>query len=167
MKLTKSLVLQGINYRTEVHLPAYDATVEIRPLSDIEFSECREVVDIFAMANEFGIDPAKAKDLTPEEIKDLEESIDPEKLLGLDAKLNKLYVEVARRGLVDPELKAMVDNPRKGDPGEPDTIMAFELLRGNSLQIIGTAILQVTASTPKAIENFSTPQTEPSSQSST
>jgi hypothetical protein len=167
LKLTKSQVLKGINYRADVYLPAYDATVEIRPLSDMEFSECRAVVDIFSMAKEFGIDPAKAENLTPEQIEELERSIDPDKLLGLDAKLNMLYVEVARRGLVDPELKEMVENPRKGELGKPDMVMAFELLRGNSLQIIGTGILQITTSTPKAIENFTTPQTEPSLQSST
>ncbi len=167
MKLTKSQVLRGIDYRAELYLPAYDATVEIRPLSDMEFSECRAVVDIFAIAKEFGIDPTKLENLTEEQVKELEKNIDPDKLLGLDAKLNMLYSQVAKRGLVDPELKEMVPNPRKGEEGQPNEVMAFELLRGNSLQVIGTGILQLTTSHPKAIENFTTPQTEHSSPFST
>jgi hypothetical protein len=169
LKLTKSLVLQGINYRTSIYLPAYDATVEVRPLSDVEFSECRNEVDVFGLAKDLGLDASELAGKSPEEIEELQKNLDLEgvDIAGLDVKLSRLYRAVAKRGLIDADLKELVDNPRKGEPGEPDQVMAFELLKGGSLDRIGAKILEITTATVEAVENFSSPLTEPSSASST
>jgi len=166
LRLNKSLVLKGIEYRTEVYLPAYDATIEVRPLSDIEFAECREEARIFNILKTLGIS-----------VKDLESKnqIDVQKILNsdetsfdlLDAQMNTLYRAAAKRGIVDPELRALVDNPRKGEPGEPDSVMVLELLTGGSMALIGAKILEITSSPPKDIANFSNQPTESNSQSST
>lgn len=169
MKLTKSLVLQGINYRTEVYLPVYDATVEVRPLSDVELSDCRNEVDVFGLAKDLGLNASELAGKSHEEIEQLQNNLDFEgvDMAGLDTKLNRLYKAVAKRGLVDPELKELVDNPNKVEPDEPDKVMAFELLKGGSLDRIGAKILEITTTTVEAVENFSNQLMEPSSVSST
>jgi hypothetical protein len=82
LKLTKSLVLQGINYRTEVYLPVYDATVEVRPLSDVELSECSNEVDVFGLAKDLGLNASELAGKSPEEIEQLQNNLDLEGVLS-------------------------------------------------------------------------------------
>lgn len=150
-KLSKSIILQGIDYREDVFLPAYNATVSIRPLTDIELYECREKAGILDMITKFGITGKSEAEI----IKQI--SSDPKTEKEWIVASSRLAIEAAKRGIVDPELREMVDNPLKGQPGQPDKVMALELLRGGSLELIGYRIIEITSGD---ISNFTTPTKE-------
>jgi len=153
-KLSKSVIIQGIDYREDVFLPAYNATVTIRPLTDVELFECREAAGIIDILARRGITGGSDKEIL-EKI-----SSDPEIMRDWITASSKLAVQAARYGIVDPELRELVDNPLKGQPGQPDKVMALELLRGGSLELIGYRVIEITSGD---ISNFTTQTTESSS----
>lgn len=153
--LTKAIILQGIDYREDVYLPTYDCTVTVRPLTDLELYECRRKSGIMDIISKMGIMGKNAE----KEILDMitnDPNVSKEWMLAY----SRLMIEVAKCGVVDAELREMVDNPLKGQVGQPDTVMAIELLRGGALDIIGARILEITTG---SVANFSIQKTEKSS----
>lgn len=157
----KELVLKGINHREKVHLPAYGVDVEVRPLSDLELAACRRDSKILSAISKSGVTTVDSLiDADPVTIINKFSKIEngPEELLD---SVFKLYREIVKRGVTNPELREIVDNPNKDIPGEPEKVMVIELLTGGSIPLIAEKILEIT--TGSDVKGFSKPTTEKSS----
>lgn len=157
MPITKEAIIKGIDHREDVFLPAYQDVVTVRPLSDIEMAECRSEAGILGIMGEIGIDPNTSMD---EDRLNKLITDKPEVLTKLDRANQRLYRSLAKRGVVNQDLREMVDNPSRDLPGEPSKVMAVELLMSGSLQIIGQKILEISMGD---IKNFLTQSKENSS----
>ena len=120
VKLTKELIEGGIGYRKCITVSAYDdAEVEIRPLSDLEFARILNKTNL-SDTEGMGADLMKKANL-------------PE--VG---KLYDLMIAMCKVGIVDPDLRGMVD----------------QLVKGASVEI-GAEILTLTTGPEEEVKDFS------------
>jgi len=115
------LIEGGIGYRKCITVAAYNgAEVEIRPLSDLEFARILNKTNL-SDTEGMGADLMEGANL-------------PE--VG---KLYDLMIAICKVGIVDPDLRGMVD----------------QLVKGASVEI-GTEILALTTASEDEVEDFST-----------
>jgi hypothetical protein len=124
--LTLDKVLKGVDYREKVMLPYYEEEIEVRPLSDSELAEARRVSGVARIAST--IDMAGNTDKLDFSKIDVVEA---------DSAVSALHLQLAKMGIVDPLIR---ENAEK--------------LMGGSLQIIGDAVVKLTANARNDILSF-------------
>lgn len=143
-KLTKAIVLEGVNYRENIHIDCYDADVTIRPLLDTE---------VWPIMNKAGKMP---EDL--DELKALKDTAEGRarlaKMATDDEETFRMMQELCLAGIV-------ADSP------EEDLSEVIDKLLGLTTMTIGLKVLEVSHITEGGIEDFFGPPTENLSSPST
>ncbi len=134
VELTKELILKGRNYKKKVFVPAYNAEVEIRSLTDLELAECINAVK----------DKKSAKFI--ERLMSGEKEITPDMAL----ECVPLLAEIVARGIILYDRSG--EQPRELSVEEKKEIIAQ--MQGMTTVIIAGEILQLTVKPLEDLQDF-------------
>ncbi len=141
--LTKELLIKGIDYTEVVVLEAYQATVKVRPLRDVELYELLDIAEKNGCA-----------DLLNKEVlakKDLRVLIKATKLLERACQMAVVWEDLPRIDL--PEVRAAM-KPEEVQKVEAEMATRMKLYKGLSSVEIGVAILELSVGSMEGLKSF-------------
>jgi len=113
MKLTRDLVTLGAQFRKTVHVQAYDADVDIRPLKTRELAQ---IVSTLGYTIDEAMGDLVAANVSPGSVEALKNGVVDESVArmvtrgALSEKFMKYMIEMCRYGIVDDDVRAAVDD---------------------------------------------------------
>jgi len=140
VELTKELILKGRNYTKKITIPAYNAEVTIRSLTDLELSECISSAQKKSAGAQFL--EKLFSDATKGKKGDISPSVAMEAI--------PLMAEIAIRGMIIYDRS--VEPPRELSFEEKMEIVAQ--MQGMSVITVAAEILQLTVRPLEQLEDF-------------
>lgn len=141
--LTKEILLKGIDYTEDIILEAYQATLKVRPLRDVELYELLEMAEKNGCADLLNKEALQKKDLTV--------LIKATKLLERACQIAIVWDDLPRIDL--PEVRATI-KPEEIKKIEDEIASRVKLLKGLSSVEIGVAILELSVGALGSLKGF-------------
>ncbi len=147
--LTKELLIKGIDYTEDVVLSAYNASVKVRPLRDVELYELLDI------AEKNGCSDLLNKEALQK--KDLKVLIKATKLLETACQMALIFEDLSR---IDLPLVRITMKPEEIKAVEAEIAARVKLMKGLSTVEIGVAILELSVGSMEGIKDFQKAQQE-------